>query len=66
MNEGEPPKYSTINARVEGFETGASYRQPWKRSQLGLGPLLSCSDAHFDAKTRRSHHDRRDDQGCCA
>jgi putative SOS response-associated peptidase YedK len=27
--KGEPPKYSTINARVETVETAASYRGPW-------------------------------------
>ena len=29
--KGEPPKYSTINARIETVETAASYRGPWKR-----------------------------------
>ena len=28
-----PPKYSTINARVETVQTAASYRGPWKRGQ---------------------------------
>src|ERR1022692_4864989 len=27
--KGVPPKYSTINARVETVETAASYRGPW-------------------------------------
>ena len=31
--KGEPPKYSTINARIETVETAASYRGPWKRAQ---------------------------------
>jgi putative SOS response-associated peptidase YedK len=30
---GVPPKYSTINARVETVETAASYRGPWQRGQ---------------------------------
>jgi putative SOS response-associated peptidase YedK len=30
---GVPPKYSTINARVETIETAPSYRGPWKRGQ---------------------------------
>src|SRR5687768_4921525 len=34
--KGEPPKYSTINARVETVETAASYRGPWKRGQRCL------------------------------
>ena len=33
---GEPPKYSTINARIETMETAASYRGPWKRGQRCL------------------------------
>ena len=33
---GEPPKYSTINARIETFETAASYRGPWRRGQRCL------------------------------
>lgn len=31
--KGVPPKYSTINARIETMETIASYRGPWKRGQ---------------------------------
>jgi len=34
--KGEPPKYSTINARIETVETAASYRGPWKRGQRCL------------------------------
>src|SRR5450759_5432151 len=30
---GIPPKYSTINARIETVETAPSYRGPWKRAQ---------------------------------
>ena len=26
---GEPPKFSTINARIETVETAASYKGPW-------------------------------------
>jgi len=33
---GVPPKYSTINARVETVQTAASYRGPWKRGQRCL------------------------------
>ena len=33
---GVPPKYSTINARVETVQTAASYRGPWKRAQRCL------------------------------
>src|SRR5215471_2692486 len=31
--KGEPPKYGTINARVETVETVASYKGPWQRAQ---------------------------------
>lgn len=34
--KGVPLKYSTINARVETVQTGASYRGPWKRGQRCL------------------------------
>jgi putative SOS response-associated peptidase YedK len=34
--KGEPPKYSTINARIETVDTAASYRGPWKREQRCL------------------------------
>jgi putative SOS response-associated peptidase YedK len=33
---GVPPKYSTINARVETVQTAASYKEPWKRGQRCL------------------------------
>src|SRR5690349_21842578 len=31
--KGVAPKYSTINARIEGIKTAASYRAAWKRAQ---------------------------------
>lgn len=33
---GIPPKYSTINARIESVQTAASYRGPWQRGQRCL------------------------------
>src|SRR5258707_15862780 len=33
---GVPPKYSTINARMEPVRTAASYRGPWSRGQRSL------------------------------
>jgi putative SOS response-associated peptidase YedK len=33
---GIPPKYSTINARIETVQTAASYRGPWSRGQRCL------------------------------
>jgi putative SOS response-associated peptidase YedK len=36
--KGEPPKFSTINARVETLAKAASYRAPWRRQQRCLIP----------------------------
>jgi len=30
---GVPPQYSTINATIERLETGAAWREPWRRGQ---------------------------------
>ncbi|TQE99693.1 MAG: SOS response-associated peptidase [Spiribacter salinus] len=38
--EGQPTKYSTINARVETVETAATYRNAWKREQRCVIPVL--------------------------
>jgi putative SOS response-associated peptidase YedK len=37
--KGEPPKYSTFNAKMETLTTTASYRGPWDRSQRCLIPV---------------------------
>jgi putative SOS response-associated peptidase YedK len=34
--QGVPPKYSTINARIESVQTAPSYRGPWSRGQRCL------------------------------
>ena len=34
--QGVPPKYSTINARIETVKTAPSYRGPWNRGQRCL------------------------------
>ncbi|HEY3851027.1 MAG TPA: SOS response-associated peptidase family protein, partial [Steroidobacteraceae bacterium] len=34
--KGVPPKYSTINARIETVQTAASHRGPWSRGQRCL------------------------------
>jgi len=34
--QGVPPKYSTINARIETVQTAPSYRGPWNRGQRCL------------------------------
>lgn len=46
---GEPPKYSTINARIETFETAASYRGPWKRGQRCLQLASGFYEWHLGA-----------------
>ncbi|MEX1066631.1 MAG: SOS response-associated peptidase [Aquisalimonadaceae bacterium] len=38
--KGEPPRYSTINARAETIETAATYRSPWRRGRRCLVPAL--------------------------
>jgi putative SOS response-associated peptidase YedK len=38
--QGVPPKYSTINARIETVQTAASYRGPWSRGQRCDDPGL--------------------------
>jgi putative SOS response-associated peptidase YedK len=51
---GEPPKYSTINARIETVETAASYRGPWKRSQRCLQIASGFYEWHTDATGRKA------------
>lgn len=51
--KGVPGKYSTINARIETIETGASYRGPWKRGQRCILPALGFYEWHVDAAGRK-------------
>lgn len=51
---GEPPKYSTINARIETFETSASYRGPWRRGQRCLQLASGFYEWHLDQYGRKS------------
>jgi putative SOS response-associated peptidase YedK len=46
--KGKPGKYSTINARLEGIETSASYRGPWKRGQRCIIPALGFYEWHIN------------------
>jgi putative SOS response-associated peptidase YedK len=50
---GVPPKYSTINARIETIETAPSYRGPWKRGQRCLVPALGFYEWHLDELGRK-------------
>jgi putative SOS response-associated peptidase YedK len=52
--KGEPPKYSTINARIETVETAASYRGPWKRGQRCLQIATGFYEWHMDASERKA------------
>ena len=52
--KGEPPKYSTINARIETFETAASYRGPWKRGQRCLKIAQGFYEWHTDEAARKA------------
>jgi putative SOS response-associated peptidase YedK len=51
---GEPPKYSTINARIETVETAASYRGPWKRGQRCLQVASGFYEWHTDVTGRKA------------
>jgi putative SOS response-associated peptidase YedK len=50
---GEPPKYSTINARIETVETAASYRGPWNRGQRCLQLAHGFFEWHQDSEGRK-------------
>lgn len=52
--KGEPPKYSTINARIETFETAASYRAPWRRGQRCIQLATGFYEWHLDAQGRKA------------
>jgi putative SOS response-associated peptidase YedK len=50
---GVPPKYSTINARVETIASAASYRGPWKRGQRCLLPATGFYEWHVNDDGRK-------------
>jgi putative SOS response-associated peptidase YedK len=51
--KGIPPKYSTINARMETVETAASYRGPWKRGQRCIQVAAGFYEWHLGADGRK-------------
>jgi putative SOS response-associated peptidase YedK len=61
---GEPPKYSTINARIENLTQAPSWRGPWKRSQRCLVLASGFYEWHVlsDGKTKQPHLVRPQDQ----
>jgi putative SOS response-associated peptidase YedK len=54
FSRGEPPKFSTINARIETFETAASYRGPWRRGQRCLQLASGFYEWHLDVYGRKA------------
>lgn len=52
--KGEPPKYSTINARIETVETAASYRGPWRRGQRCLQLANGFFEWHLNGEGRKT------------
>jgi putative SOS response-associated peptidase YedK len=44
---GVPPKYSTINARIESIETAPAYRGPWMRAQRCVLPAGGFYEWHL-------------------
>jgi putative SOS response-associated peptidase YedK len=53
FTRGRPPKYGTINARVETLERAASYRGPWGRAQRCIQPASGFYEWHLDAQGRK-------------
>jgi putative SOS response-associated peptidase YedK len=45
---GVPPKYSTINARIESIEASPAYRGPWKRAQRCVLPAAGFFEWHLN------------------
>jgi putative SOS response-associated peptidase YedK len=52
--KGEPGKFSTINARIETFETAASYRGPWRRGQRCIQLASGFYEWHVDQYGRKA------------
>ena len=42
---GQPPKFSTINCRIETMETSSSFRDAWQRGQRCIFPAASKHDS---------------------
>jgi putative SOS response-associated peptidase YedK len=54
FTRGASPPYSTINARIETFETAASYRAPWRRGQRCLQLASGFYEWHLDNHGRKA------------
>jgi putative SOS response-associated peptidase YedK len=51
---GAPGKFTTINARLETFETAASFRRAWQRGQRCIQPASGFYEWHLDAEGRKT------------
>jgi putative SOS response-associated peptidase YedK len=54
FTRGEPPRFSTINARIETLETAPSYREPWQRGRRCLQITSGFYEWHLDAQGRKA------------
>jgi putative SOS response-associated peptidase YedK len=54
FTRGEVPRYSTINARIETFETAACYRGPWRRGQRCVQLASGFYEWHVDEYGRKA------------
>jgi putative SOS response-associated peptidase YedK len=65
---GVPPKYSTINARIENVQTAASYRGLWNRGQrcLVVASAFYEWQVQDDGKTKIPFYIRLNDQDAFA
>ena len=61
---GVPPKFSTINARVETVQTAASYKGPWSRGQRCLVVAQGFYEwqVQADGKTKLPYYITTNDQ----
>jgi putative SOS response-associated peptidase YedK len=61
---GMPPKYSTVNARVETLQTAASYRGPWQRGRRCLQVAQGFYEwqVQADGKTKVPYYIHTNDQ----
>jgi putrescine transport system substrate-binding protein len=58
FSHGEPPKYPTIDARIETIEPTPSYRVPWKRSQRCLQVASDFFQWHMNDQRRHAREIR--------
>lgn len=65
---GVPPRYSTINARVENLTSGACWRTPWRRAQRCVLPAAGFYEWQLqpDGRAKRPYYIHPTDQGVVA